>query len=465
MSSRFLSAAYLVFGALLIATACGSEENTDNGSSGGSSGFGGSSGNIGGSSGNIDPGELAGCASDTLKGESLPLDIQIMLDVSGSMNEPTGNGNNAPTKFVAVKTALKGFIGDTNSAGIGVGLQVFPIEHAGSPAECSGDGDCAGGFGTCIKKACDTIANGGLLPCDSAADCPGGAACGDLLQCGLGVCIKNGTVAQFACPNACKNNAVVAKSICSKTECFVDDYNKARVAIAPLPGNASALTSNIDALPTPPNNALTPTSAALTGGLDYAKAYAAANAGHAVVLVLATDGLPTRCPPYEAAGVAAIAAGGLPTVKTFVIGVFAPDFAAAGKSNLDAIAKAGGTNQALIVSTSGNVVADFQAAMDKIRGAALPCDYKIPSPTSGTVDYGRMNVKFTKGDGSESVFPQSKNGASGCDASGGWYYDVDPATGGTPTKITLCPASCDAVKNGGGGAKIDVVVGCVTIIK
>src|SRR5262249_28066073 len=144
---------------------------------------------------------------------------------------------------------------------------------------------------------------------------------------------------------------------------------------------------------------LTPTSAALTGGLAYTKGFASANAGHAVVLVLATDGLPTRCPPYDGAGIAGIAGGGLPAVKTFVIGVFATGFAAAGKANLDAIAKAGGTNQALIVSTSGNVTADFQKAMDQIRGAALPCDYKIPTPASGTPDFGHLNVKFTKGDG------------------------------------------------------------------
>jgi hypothetical protein len=184
-----------------------------------------------------------------------------------------------------------------------------------------------------------------------------------------------------------------------------------------------------------------------------------------VVLVLATDGLPTRCSPYDSAAIATLAATGLPDVKTFVVGVFASFEQGVAKPNLDAIAKGGGTDQAFIVSTSGNVTADFQKAMDQIRGAALPCDYNVPSPQSGTPDFGRVNVKFTKGDGTASVFPQAKGGAGACDAGGGWYYDVDPATGGTPTKITLCPASCDAVKNGGSGAKIDVLLGCQTIVK
>lgn len=268
--------------------------------------------------------------------------------------------------------------------------------------------------------------------------------------------------------NQCKNSPPLGTSICSKKECFLDDYDDARVPIATLPGNAGALTSSIDAIPTPPDSALTPTSAALTGGLAYAKQFAGANAGHAVVLVLATDGLPTRCPPYESgpiANVAAAALGANPSVKTFVIGVFAPANAAAGKSNLDAVAKAGGTNSALIIQSSANVTAEFQAAMDEIRGAALPCDYKVPSPTSGTPDYGRVNVKFTDGAGKASVFPQAKGGAAGCDAGGGWYYDVDPSTGGSPTKITLCPASCDAVKASGAGSKVDVLLGCTTIVK
>jgi hypothetical protein len=75
-----------------------------------------------------------------------------------------------------------------------------------------------------------------------------------------------------------------------------------------------------------------------------------------------------------------------------------------------------------------------------------------------------VNVKFTKADGTASVFPQAKGGASACDAGGGWYYDVDPAAG-TPTKITLCPASCDAVKAAGSGSKVDVLLGCQTIVK
>lgn len=464
MSRGLLSAVAVSVVGLFIASACGSSSESEFGSSGGSSGFGGSSsGSLGeaGSSGNID--ELAACATETLKGEALPLDIHIMLDASGSMMGPV-QGNQ--TKWTAVKDALKGFISDPNSAGVGVGLQIFPIVHAGAPAQCTSNGDCPGAFGSCILKACDHAAFGALLPCDSSSECPNNVGClpiYEFKQQGQDRnCLLGATTAGLGCPGGANPIGV---SQCSKKECFLEDYDDARVPIGMLPGAAGTLTSNIDAIPNPLNTALTPTSMAVQGGLAYAKAYKAANAGHAVVLVLATDGLPTRCSPYDSAAVAALAAAGLPDVKTFVVGVFASTEQAVAKPNLDAIAKGGGTNTALIVSTSGNVTAEFQKAMDQIRGAALPCDYKVPAPQTGTPDYGRVNVKFTKGDGTASVFPQAKGGAGSCDAGGGWYYDVDPATGATPTKITLCPASCDAVKAAGSGSKVDVLLGCTTIVK
>lgn len=477
--SRLLSVVAVGVVGLFIASACGSSDESEFGSSGGSSGFGGSSsGSLGeaGSSGQLD--ELAACATETLKGEALPLDIHIMLDRSGSM---AGAVQGNKTKWSSVKDALKGFINDPNSAGVGVGMQIFPIDHAGAPATCTSDANCtAGGYGTCIFKACDYLAFGALLPCDSAADCPSSAACLQIREFKSGPdtrnCLEGSSNVQLACPN---NANALTESICSKKECFLEDYDDARAPIAMLPAAAGSLSTAIDdptlipadPVPSTPlrNEAweryLTPTSVAVQGGLVYAKAHKAANPGHAVVLVLATDGLPTRCSPYDSGAIATLAAAGLPDVKTFVVGVFATNEQTIAKPNLDAIAKGGGTNQAFIVSTSGNVTADFQKAMDQIRGAALPCDYNVPSPQSGTPDFGRVNVKFTDGAGKASVFPQAKGGASACDAGGGWYYDVDPATGGTPTKITLCPASCDAVKAGGSGAKVDVLLGCQTIVK
>ncbi len=484
MHKRILPA--LVLGSVLAVTAaaCGSsgESAFDDGSSGGASSSGSldngssggaSSGNLG-SSGGTDPGELAACATETKTGEALPLDIHIMLDASGSMMAKTGATGNGPTKWSAVKDALKGFIGDAKSAGIGVGLQIFPIVHAGAPATCTSDAQCAGGYGSCFLKACEYTANGSLLPCDTAADCPGNAACRSINQCSFaglpaGFCLAGSTNNDLKCPGPPYSCSALTQSTCSKKECFLEDYDDARVPIASLPGNASALTSSIDGIANPPQDALTPTSAAVAGGLAYAKQFATANPTHAVVMVLATDGLPTRCAPYESSKIgqtAAAAASGTPSVKTFVIGVFADGEKAAAQPNLDSIAAGGGTGKALIVSTSSNVTADFQKAMDQIRGAALPCEYVVPTPASGTPDYDKINVQYTPGGGGKAtVLPQVKGGAAACGTSIGWYYDVDPSSG-TPTKITLCPTSCNDVKSGSGtGAKVDVLLGCKTIVK
>jgi hypothetical protein len=373
-----------------------------------------------------------------------------------------------------VKTALGGFINDAKSAGIGVGLQIFPINHPGAPTSCTSSGDCnpAGGpsYGKCFTKVC-TPAAGSTAPlqaCDTAADCPGNAACAQLGQCQAGPISSGNCLVgnpNFGCfIGSCK---ALTSATCDGAMCFASDYAAAKVAIASLPGNAGALTTTINGLPNPPPDALTPTSKAVEGGLQYAKQYAQANPGHIVAMVLATDGFPTRCAPLDIPGIAAIAntaAGGNPAIKTFVIGVFADAEAAQATTNLNQLAVGGGTGSAFIIKTSGNVTADFQAALDKIRGSALPCDYAVPTPEAGTPDYDKVNVQYTSPSGTTVI--AYKKSAGACDpTNGGWYYDVDPSTGGVPTKITLCPKSCDTVKQSSGAAKVEVVLGCKTIVQ
>ena len=54
--------------------------------------------------------------------------------------------------------------------------------------------------------------------------------------------------------------------------------------------------------------------------------------------------------------------------------------------------------------------------------------------------------------------------AADCEpTTGGWYYDADPKNGGTPTKILVCPATCDLVGAGSGG-QVDIRVGCKTVL-
>ena len=75
-----------------------------------------------------------------------------------------------------------------------------------------------------------------------------------------------------------------------------------------------------------------------------------------------------------------------------------------------------------------------------------------------------MNVAFTSPLGSTQLFQvDGPSGATPCDPTkGGWYYD-DPKT---PTKILLCPASCDAanaIVGAGKPGQIEVTFGCNTV--
>jgi hypothetical protein len=416
------------------------------------------------------------CAGVTNKAEQLPLDIYLMLDSSGSMADFAGL--TFQTKWDAVNQALQGFFADSKSAGVGVGIQHFAIVDPLVPSSCTADAQCAHNGSTCMLKSCinnDPTQGYLLTPCSVDADCSQyGSKCYQLGSCGpfdptQGNYCFNTTAAGV--PNFCQGTGTkcqaLTQSFCtSQDTCALVDYATPAVEIAALPGNAGALNGAIGGWSP---NGLTPTSAALGGAIQHAQAWAAQNPTHAVVVVLATDGMPTECAPLDIPSIAGLASAGnsgAHPVKTFAIGVFAPtDIFSGAQANLDAIAAAGGTTKSFVVDTTQNVEAQFQAALDAIRGAKLACEFKVPAASgTGSLDYGAVNVKYT---------PQGKpaqtvgyvGSLANCDPTkGGWYYDVDPTSGATPTKIIMCKKTCDAFSAATGG-QVDIEVGCATIIQ
>ena len=75
----------------------------------------------------------AKCAEQSIQAERRPLDIYIMLDSSGSMTSTLADKKT--TKWSAVSSALQSFLSDPSSAGLGVGLQYFPLVTAGIPTQ------------------------------------------------------------------------------------------------------------------------------------------------------------------------------------------------------------------------------------------------------------------------------------------------------------------------------------------
>lgn len=195
----------------------------------------------------------------------------------------------------------------------------------------------------------------------------------------------------------------------------------------------------------------TPTSAALSGAIEYAKGVSTKLAGKGkVAVVMATDGLPQGCSGDSIPSASSIASSAKATVPTYVIGV--------GNllNDLNALANAGGTSKAYIVSTANQtaVANDFATALSQIRGQSLACEYALPqAPQGQTLDFQKVNVQFTPAGAGAQTLAYS----DGCAKADGWRYD----NAQTPTKILLCQSACDKAK-ADGTAKIDLVLGCQT---
>ena len=125
---------------------------------------------------------------------------------------------------------------------------------------------------------------------------------------------------------------------------------------------------------------------------------------------------------------------------------------------LERLATAGGTGTPFILMTANDLGQRFQEALNQIRGTALACEFIIPparapSTTARSTCAGRAPPR------EDLLYVGS---AARCDpARGGWYFDVDPATGGTPTRVVVCPASCNKFKTDP-TARVELRFGCKT---
>jgi len=399
----------------------------------------------------------AACAMQSAVARTSPLDLYMMVDSSGSMTDKTAAGT---TKWAAVQSAMGAFFNDPMSGGISVGLQYFPLIQPNVPTTCASNTSC-GSFGPCdLYRTCFGIATTQIVLCTANSDCRAGESCVQLGQCPLsgGSCAPLGVY----CPLG--DTCVPYDGYChGRDRCDVASYAAPAVPFATLPAAAASLTASLTAhLP----DGRTPTGPALSGALQAGQARATAVPDHKAAVVLVTDGLPTECTPLDIPAIAAVAASGAagtPAVPTFVIGVFGPDEAATARPNLDALAVGGGTGAAVVIDTSQDVTKALQAALNRIRTMAVACSFQIPQATMGAIDFRKVNVQVSGAGGATSTIGYVGSKAS-CDAArGGWYYDVDPATGQSPSTIIACDATCAQLRSDA-SARIDIVLGCQTIV-
>ncbi|MBK7581935.1 MAG: VWA domain-containing protein [Myxococcales bacterium] len=224
-----------------------------------------------------------------------------------------------------------------------------------------------------------------------------------------------------------------------------------------LPGNATAIEAAITS--EVPNGLSTPTYPALGGAILKSIELAQNNPGHTAAVLLVTDGLPAgpaaSCQgvdPTSTQEISNLAAKGATfssPVLTYVIGLPGVD-----QTFANAVALAGGSTSAILVSNT-NVQKEFQDALAKVRGQALPCEYEVPEKVQkGEIAYNKVNAVFTHGSGSAEKLLQTADCAKG----GGWYYSST-----TPKKIILCPTVCAQAK-ADYLAKIEIQLGCQTDI-
>jgi hypothetical protein len=227
--------------------------------------------------------------------------------------------------------------------------------------------------------------------------------------------------------------------------CDAGDYEKPDSEIALLPGASMSLDAAV-AKQKPSGS--TPTVPSLQGALNHADSWAAAHPDQNVVVVYATDGYPQGCSRdntiTQAAKIAGDAYTGPHQIRTYVLGV-GPNL-----TDLNAIAKSGGTDAAELIDTGQDVTKQLTDKFNAIRSAvAVECTYSVPAPPAGqTLDLGKVNVEYN-GD------QLGYNDTTTCDQ--GWQY------ANNNTQVVLCGSTCDQVK-ADPNAKIQIAFGCDTVV-
>jgi len=245
----------------------------------------------------------------------------------------------------------------------------------------------------------------------------------------------------------------------STAACSTDRYRSAAMPITDVTQMADGALAKLDAV-TP--HGQTPTAPALSAALDLAMAYALDHADRSVVVVLATDGLPTLCAPTDTAAIAGMAKAALEGpahVRTLVVASRSlEDFDVSG---FDAIAVAGGTDRSLVIDPHADFARQLSDALGAAAAHQVACDLTLPEPPVGEhLDYDAVNVVVDTAQGRVTL--PRVSGPASCTGAGGWYYDVEPAKG-APSRLNMCKSSCERADSSAKGLRVEL--GCKSLVK
>ena len=325
-----------------------------------------------------DAGEPDACASTTVTAEPIPLDLIILVDRSGSMNEPGWNYNEwyqadcnidegevKDSKWCRAINALMDFFESPSSVGMGVGFRTF----AGGEEDCEGYpsldvdfGIIQGGAGDPLLMALEAEMNAqhaeGQTPTERALK----------------------TIIDFT---TLRQQANVANG----------DTNRRVIGVLVtdgIPFNCNTRTSDLNQLVVDHYAATgIPTFFIGMQGADYEGLETMADGGGAAAhdLYCNTDAGPP-CHYYD------------------------------------------------VGEGDGTVLVD---ALDEIRSQVIGCQFAVPTAETGLVDLDSIEVHFTPGNGAPTeTLTRVLGGEANCGENEGYYTDDDT----TPTTILLCPATC-----------------------
>lgn len=435
-------------------------------------------------------GAAAECARDSYRAERALVNVYLLLDISGSMRLPIAVDSEL-TQWDAVRVAVEGFIASPESAGLELALNYFPA--LGARTDCDELNNCAAAV-SCILRICDLsyFLFGDVIPCSLD------------LQCGLQATTVDGQTITESCaqPGRCSNaplemcfgdldcaaggQCVVAEGgLCpGEMSCDPAQYEAPAVPLTRLPDPSSALVESL-AAHEPDTFGRTPTQVALDGAYRQVAEWQRETPTTRSVVVLATDGGPIGCNGLIAPAqdellateqtLDAIAAARSDGISTYVIGVV-PDLSGLApadqalvqpelaelEAKLSQMAERGGTERSFNVTANDTTTDAFSGALASIRGQVLPCDYEIPVPETGVVNFGQLNVEVTGSEGGVTI--PKVNAADECTAGeDAWHYDTE-ADGAAPNRVILCPSTCERVESGQ-LERVDIVLGCVTVEK
>jgi hypothetical protein len=349
----------------------------------------------------------AACGTGSATATLTPVSMFVMFDRSGSMLTDT-----EPTRWANAASALSTFFQDPGAADLAVALRFFP--HTEPAVGCTNSGMTGCIAADCAQPLVPLMADP-MMPLPKLTADP---APMDTLEAELIAAITNSP---------------------------------------PVEGGSGG----------------TPTHVALEGALSWATAYQAAHPRpeQQTVVVLVTDGEPNGCGNMcgmnggnrQACldGISMLASSALASaaISTYVVGLTDEP---ASLDFLNALAMAGGTNQAFIVQDGATAATELATTLKAIQGNALQCDFAYPMVEDGGMsDPKKINVDFTPSTPAGSMpipFFRVENEAACATATvPSWYYD-DPMA---PTRIFLCQSACTTV-TADTGAKLDIQIGCTS---